>query len=139
MGCSHVESKKPQHQTAAQKDNQPTKSKATNQPRREEPKQEENNKATVNLEVKEPELVKISIPVNGGKKWEKSFSKGSVIKDIVDEYKKDNQAEFNGNNDIVWKLNQNPMNLDAKLESVIPKDNSNVDLNIEYEIIGLPN
>ena len=142
MGCSHVESKKPQHQTGAQKDNQPVKSKATHQPKREEPKQDaqpENNKATVSLQVKEPEFVKISIPVSGGKKWEKSFSKGSVIKDIVDEYKKDNQAEFYGNNDIVWKLNQNPMNLDAKLESVIPKDNSNVVLNIEYDIIGLPN
>ena len=142
MGCSHVESKKPQHQTGAQKDNQPVKSKATNQSKREEPKQDdqpENNKATVSLEMKEPEFVKISIPVNGGKKWEKSFPKGTVIKDIVDDYKKDNQAEFYGNNDIVWKLNQNPMNLDAKLESVIPKDNSNVDLNIEYDIIGLPN
>ena len=76
MGCSHVESKKPQHQTGAQKDNQPVKSKATHQPKREEPKQDaqpENNKATVSLEVKEPEFVKISIPVSGGKKWEKSL------------------------------------------------------------------
>ena len=152
MGCTQVESKKPmrasQTVTVTQKAEpvNPIKSKGANpsakreEPNsieaKEDPKQEK--KPTVNIDVKEPEMVKISIPVTNNKKWEKDFPRDSLIKDIVEQYKKDMSADFTGDNEIVWKCNDSPMNLDAKLETLIPKDSQKIDLNIQYDIKGLP-
>ena len=152
MGCTQVESKKPmrasQTVTVTQKAESanPIKSKGANpSAKREEPKpievKEESKpvqKPTFNLDVNEPEMVKISIPVTNNKKWERDFPRDSLIKDIVEQYKKDMSGDFTGDNEIVWKCNDSPMNLDDKLDTLIPKDSQKIDLNIQYDIKGLP-
>ena len=144
MGCNQIENKKRQEPQGGGA--QIPKSKGGNpnpaQNKVEEVDHHEENKqvkASITLERKEPELVKISIPVNSNKKWEKSFPKDSKINDIVEDFKKENKEDFCVENDIQWKINESPMNLEAKLESMIPKDDNNVNLNIEYEIFGLKN
>ena len=144
MGCNQIENKKRQEPQGG--GDQISKSKGGNpnpaQNKVEEVERHEEHKqvkASITLERKEPELVKISIPVNSNKKWEKSYPKDSKINDIVADFKKENKEDFCVENDIQWKINESPMNLEAKLESMIPKDDNNVNLNIEYEIFGLKN
>lgn len=137
MGCSQIEGKRQiQNATRPERSRGPNPSSKKD----EEPRQNTlTGQATVQIEVKEPEMIKISIPVNKNKKWEKNFTKGSLIKDIVEQYKKENVNEFPVDNDIVWKCNNSKMDVNEKVDKFIPNNNNNCNMNIEYEIFGLPN
>lgn len=137
MGCSQIEGKR-QIQNASKPER--TRGPNSSSQKGEEPRQNTlTGQATVQIEVKEPEMIKISIPVNQNKKWEKNFAKGSLIKDIVEEYKKENMNDFPVDNDIVWKCNNNKIDVNEKVDKFLPDNDNNCDMNIEYEIFGLPN
>ncbi len=77
--------------------------------------------------------VLIVVPLEDGKRWIKEYDKDIQINQIVEDFKNEKKMELPNNINLDWKCNNNPLDLDAKIETLISKVHPTVFLNLDIE------
>ena len=77
--------------------------------------------------------VLIVVPLEDGKRWIKEYEKDIQINQIVEDFKNEKKMELPNNINLDWKCNNNPLDLDAKIETLISKVHPTVFLNLDIE------
>jgi hypothetical protein len=77
--------------------------------------------------------VLIVVPLEDGSKWIKEYDKDEQISQIVDDFKNENNMNLPNNIILDWKFNDEPLDLEAKIQTLIPKIHPTVFLNLDIE------
>ena len=112
----------------------------TNDPNRKRPNRVKtkieigNNLGNSSIEVENSNgKVLIVVPLEDGKRWIKEYEKDIQINQIVEDFKNEKKMELPNNINLDWKCNNNPLDLDAKIETLISKVHPTVFLNLDIE------
>ena len=85
----------------------------------------------------EPEQVLIVVPMDDGTNWVREYDKGEPLQYIVDDFKEDKGENLPENTKLDWKFNEDPLDLNAKIESLVPQLQPTVFLDLEIKQKGL--
>ena len=77
--------------------------------------------------------VLIVVPLEDGKRWIKEYDKDVEINQIVEDFINEKKMELPNNINLDWKCNNQPLDLDAKIETLISKVHPTVFLNLDIE------
>ena len=77
--------------------------------------------------------VLIVVPLEDGKRWIKEYDKDVEINQIVEDFKNEKKMELPNNINLDLKCNNNPLDLDEKIETLISKVHPTVFLNLDIE------
>jgi hypothetical protein len=81
--------------------------------------------------------VLIIVPMTDGSQWVREYDKGDPIQYIVEDFKDEKGVEIPEDSNLDWKFNENPLDFNAKIESLVPKLQPTVFLDLEIEHKGL--
>ena len=112
-----------------------------NQNKRRRPLRNRRNIANIDTANKigedESDQVLIVVPMDDGTNWVREYDKGEPLQYIVDDFKEDKRDNLPENTKLDWKFNEDPLDLNAKIESLVPQLQPTVFLDLEMRQKGL--
>ena len=81
--------------------------------------------------------VKIDVPLENGKKWEKIYSKDDKIQSIIDDFKNENGYHIPKKYTMKWSHFNKPLNYNDKIETLLDPNPPTVILGLNLEEKGL--
>ena len=81
--------------------------------------------------------VKIDVPLDNGKKWEKVYSKDDKIQSIIDDFKNENGYQIPKKYTMKWSHFNKPLNYNDKIETLLDPNPPTVILGLNLEEKGL--
>ena len=112
-----------------------------NQNKRRRPLRNRRNIANIDTANKigedESDQVLIVVPMDDGTNWVREYDKGEPLQYIVDDFKEDKGENLPENTKLDWKFNEDPLDLNAKIESLVPQLQPTVFLDLEIKQKGL--
>ena len=77
--------------------------------------------------------VLVVVPLEDGQRWIKEYDKDAPIRQVVEDFREEKKMELPNNINLDWRCNNSPLDLDAKVETLIPKRHPTVFLNLDIE------